>query len=161
MVYGPIVPTSCRHAALPAFSFSFYLAPRVFVPLPLEISLVLTPLLLLFHSYSPLSLWYSCRPFHVHGTLSLYLASFHESRTLFMPLPAPRLSCGQRAKAGNSDSGSKSILVGERERERVRGGREGGRKPIPERDSDITEHEKRTETTNSPTYTCARSTLYV
>jgi len=34
MVYGPMVPTSCRHAALPPFSLSFYLAPRVFVPLP-------------------------------------------------------------------------------------------------------------------------------
>lgn len=35
MVYGPIVPTSCRHAALPPFSLSLSLSasPRAFVPL--------------------------------------------------------------------------------------------------------------------------------
>lgn len=97
MVYGPIVPTSCRHAALPAFSLSFYLAPRAFVPLRLAGDLSRShPLFYCSLTLTRPCLSYSCRPFHVHGALSLYLASFHESVTLLTSLPAPQLSCGQR-----------------------------------------------------------------
>lgn len=118
MVYGPIVPTSCRHAALLAFSLSFYLTPRVFVPLPLEISLSFSPLLLLFsHSYSPLSLvLVSSLP---RARYSVVVSCFVPRVSNLSSRPCPRLGySAASAKAGNSDRGSKSVLAQERERER-------------------------------------------
>lgn len=126
-------------------SLSFSPAPRVSVPLQLgALSLVLTPFFCC--SLTPIRpcLSYSCRPFHVHGTLVVV--------SCFVPRvsSSPHRPCSRHdypaasAKAGNSDCGSKSVLA-------------EGRGLIPERDSDIMEHEKGTETTSFPTRTHARA----
>jgi len=94
MVYGPMVPTSCRHAALPPFSLSFCLAPRVFVPLPPTRELILS--LSLSLSASPPCPSHSRHPFRVHCTLSLCLASFHETPDSLLPRATAILRPAQR-----------------------------------------------------------------
>jgi len=153
MVYGPIVPTSCRHAALPPFSLSLSLSlsPSLSLVLSLsasllvfssyrwlESSLVLSRSLSLVPSRSlrlSLSLSYSCRPFRVHVTL--VVASCFVSRAPNSPLHGyPAAS----AKAGNSDRTSESVF---RERESA---------DSLEGDGDIAGRAKWTEM-NDPTHT--------
>jgi len=162
MVYGPIVPTSCRHAALPTFSLLLCLVSRVLLPLrlagalslSLSLSLVLaSPPPLLSHFYSiPVS-----RTRVVPSTCTL-LSRCILLRSMSLRLssrPCPRHGYpAASAKAGNSDRGSESVLAEERERERER-----ERGLIPERDNDITVHEKRRETRARATRTHAHDRL--
>jgi len=163
MVYGPIVPTSCRHAALPTFSLLLCLVSRVLVALPLAgrlsrsrlassvaLSLLLAPVSRARVVPSTCTLLSRCI---LLRSMSLRLSS----------RPCPRHGYpAASAKAGNSDRGSESVLAEKRERERERerekeGGREREKERglIPERDNDITVHEKRTETRARATHTRA------
>lgn len=124
-------------ACVLSLSLSFCPVPRVFVPLLARDLSHSHPSFRCSLTLTRPCLSYLCRPFHVHATLSLYLASFHESLTLLTSHPAPWLFYGQRK--GGEFGPWKQERTSARERTDSR-----------ERDSDITEHEERTETTNSP-----------
>lgn len=119
MVYGPIVPTSYRHAALPSFSLSVRRSAsllRILVP----VQPPRNPCLSLFLSRPATRSRFPARPAF---SRTLSLRRFHGPSRL-----VPRPGCpAASAKAGNPDRGSERELATERkltlwtERSRFRG----------------------------------------
>ena len=142
MVYGPIVPTSCRHAALPPFSLSLFLPLlvlsshycRLESSLSLSLSLSFSPSRTVNLSFSfPPSLFLApvSRIRVVSSVCSIVLSCSvpRASGSLRVRVPTPGLSCGQR----------KGGVFGPWKRERILA---QGRELTLERDSDIARYTK-------------------